>query len=868
MAFVAAEYIDAHHSHSHPHPHFQSQHGIPPDPSTQPGFYNPNASLAQQMSCDIKPRLTKEQHDILESHYQKQNKPNTNTKKGFAESLNVSLDKVNNWFQNRRAKSKQDAKKQLGAFGIYAQQQQQQQQQIGNLSYNSASNTETSPVFQPSADYYAMMQQFAADDQMPIDMPAGQTQQSQDQSTQALPFAYGPGAHHHFSGTAVQRQTAADMFDSPQEMNRRTLTQEQFDALAQNGEMMHSSGHFDNLTHGFSGGFDAFGQAFPDKSPDDFQQQDAFAFPAPLGTPLSSNDSSVPSTISEHSMFPSSAAMQDQANLSATSSEWGDSRSSSVSLSQNHDHSLHQMAVPASQPMDTSSQWQPGQSVPVDPNALQQQFREASAQRQQQQTHAHAQGQSQVPTEQPLAWPSDEAFVRRDSQNGTMLAQQMSSFALQTPQPSQTATFKSPAPPSDHSGSIAARRQRPRPQQLGITSLRSQSYGGVAPPISPSHPAAQNLTASGQQLRRIRSSNVLHGGVSQGRVMKSTPGSAQRSPLAFTFGDSMNSPKAARHASTSSTGNLAPPTPLSPSELPNRPTFPPWQSSSGQYSSRQASISETDAEHGLSSMPSANASGQNVSSPPQTPMFHHHGQQFQPFNQCRVGGNAIIEHTPPQSAPAAQQTFPSSVFMAPQHNTYGHPYQQGYQTQHPPQQFMNVSVPEQQLAGPPASFAPAQHFAASASETQSAMPMAMPMQFANGVPIVNAQGTLTMGFPPQMPQMQFVQHPSQQGPPPQMQTSPQGGQYNFMAAPGMPAGMAVTAQMPKAPSQPASEFFVHEYSPPQDIKRSATPRKPQSDGPKNYTFANQGPEHFGKDRAKKGSIDKTASSSPASASSC
>ena len=49
----------------------------------------------QALSCDIKPRLTKEQHDILEAEFQKQNKPNTVTKKGFAEALNVSLDKVN-----------------------------------------------------------------------------------------------------------------------------------------------------------------------------------------------------------------------------------------------------------------------------------------------------------------------------------------------------------------------------------------------------------------------------------------------------------------------------------------------------------------------------------------------------------------------------------------------------------------------------------------------------------------------------------------------------------------------------------------------------------------------------------------------------
>jgi len=60
---------------------------------SKPAFYNPG--LPHQMSCDIKPRLTKEQHDVLEGHFLQQPKPNTSTKKGFAESLGVSLDKVN-----------------------------------------------------------------------------------------------------------------------------------------------------------------------------------------------------------------------------------------------------------------------------------------------------------------------------------------------------------------------------------------------------------------------------------------------------------------------------------------------------------------------------------------------------------------------------------------------------------------------------------------------------------------------------------------------------------------------------------------------------------------------------------------------------
>ncbi len=60
----------------------------------QHGYFN-NANGQPSMACDIKPRLTKGQHEMLEAEYLKQNKPSTSTKKGFAEALGVSLDKVN-----------------------------------------------------------------------------------------------------------------------------------------------------------------------------------------------------------------------------------------------------------------------------------------------------------------------------------------------------------------------------------------------------------------------------------------------------------------------------------------------------------------------------------------------------------------------------------------------------------------------------------------------------------------------------------------------------------------------------------------------------------------------------------------------------
>lgn len=52
--------------------------------------------IANVNGCtDVKPRLTKDQHDILEAHFQQQNKPSTSTKKGFAENLGVPIDKIN-----------------------------------------------------------------------------------------------------------------------------------------------------------------------------------------------------------------------------------------------------------------------------------------------------------------------------------------------------------------------------------------------------------------------------------------------------------------------------------------------------------------------------------------------------------------------------------------------------------------------------------------------------------------------------------------------------------------------------------------------------------------------------------------------------
>lgn len=837
--------------------HFKSHSSSGMSDQSKGTYYGANANPhPHHISCDIKPRLTKEQHDILEAHYQTQPKPSTNTKKSFAESLNVSLDKVNNWFQNRRAKSKQDAKKQAGAFNLFQSQQ-------SAASVNFGSDSETSPSF-TSPDYFNMMQQFADDTAVSGQGMMQQQQQQQHFQEHGLPhgFTYSNNnsSLEDFSQLPNTQQGQGDPFDSPQEINRRTLTQDQFDAFtAMQGNMLptHHEYPVDGIM--FSPDQDVYQPVFPDLSNGQIKDQDAFAFPHPLSAPImtGSDSSGYP--------FPSSHAMQEQANMSSTSSEWTGSRTSSVS-------DLHEVATqqqfqhqptqqpPQPQPITTASQWQPGQSVPVNIEDLSAQFRQAAQARQ-----SPPRQVQQPQPEQPLAWPADEAFLRRDSST-TALAQQMGHVGLTTPQPQQQATFKTPGPAS----SIAARRQRPRPAALGLVNARSQSYSGGMQPASPGQAPHSASMAPNQQLRRIKSSNVVNG-IAHGRVQKSLPGSAQRSPMSFTFAEAMQSPKLARHASSQNISNLAPPTPLSPSQHPQQDQqghFSQWQAKSGPIT-RQPSISELPDENCQSGQAFVSCAPappqQSFSSPPHTPMFQGHPQFAPP--PLPTGNAVITENTPPQSAPATQQCFPINQFAASQQDMHsvqmpGHvgPQQQQHALLYMPPQSDLQAQQQMQQQMPAYPQVQPQPFPVQT-------PLEAPMQFPQGgVPMVNGNGDLQLIFPQQF---QFVQH-QPQGPQPQpgqpiqqpIHTPPQ-LQHQF--GPSIPSPGNMVMPHHQKPSQPAAELFVHEYNPPGEVKRTGTPRKVVDNGPKNYTFANQGPEHFEKknrDELAKAKASGTSSNSP------
>ncbi|KAK4143235.1 uncharacterized protein C8A04DRAFT_29050 [Dichotomopilus funicola] len=57
--------------------------------------------------AEPKPRLAKDEVELLEREFAKNQKPSSSTKRELAEQMGVEVPRINNWFQNRRAKEKQ-----------------------------------------------------------------------------------------------------------------------------------------------------------------------------------------------------------------------------------------------------------------------------------------------------------------------------------------------------------------------------------------------------------------------------------------------------------------------------------------------------------------------------------------------------------------------------------------------------------------------------------------------------------------------------------------------------------------------------------------------------------------------------------------
>ncbi|KAI0882799.1 uncharacterized protein GGS22DRAFT_41049 [Annulohypoxylon maeteangense] len=67
-------------------------------------------NILTEPKTDSKPRLSKEEVERLEKVFQENPKPSSSTKGSLADALGLDRPRINNWFQNRRAKAKQERK--------------------------------------------------------------------------------------------------------------------------------------------------------------------------------------------------------------------------------------------------------------------------------------------------------------------------------------------------------------------------------------------------------------------------------------------------------------------------------------------------------------------------------------------------------------------------------------------------------------------------------------------------------------------------------------------------------------------------------------------------------------------------------------
>jgi hypothetical protein len=666
---------------------------------------------------------------------------------------------LQNWFQNRRAKVKQDLKKQMNAYAMYqatlAQHSQQYLPPPQPLPSSTPQEFYGANSVLPSTEYSpdSASSDGGRVNSFPTHGDYGSSVPTLVESTQPGPRD-GLMSNLQAAGYSMQDMSSAPGPDGIMSFGPPPFAQD-FES--------HAYSLAPDLNN-----FDAFNDlgGIPD----------SLAYPPYLQTsapPVQNMASSIPSLSDSQSATPLSNVGSPNTMPSLTSAyshpKWSEDRKDSVSAPADSPQDSIDSSNTSLQHIqsDNAINWP---STQIMDQFTEPEFKVTPAQDDSEHAASGFEG-GELP---------NEAFARRNSSTSA-LAESMNTVDINCAPGSDSGLMQ--APPSS---GLAARRQKPRPANLGLAALRSASYS-AGMPISPGA-----LTAPEQSLRRIRSGGVA----TTGRISKPLPSSGQRSPLNFSFAEAAASPKFARHASTTysvsspavsspaasvTASSLAPPTPLTPGDFPR---FPHWQSH-GVIKSYPPN--QNQAPGPWSGEPASNGFYVNVSSPPATPLDSDQLAQYRSHLQART--QAMFRDTPPQSAPATQQSFPSTTMFPQSNGMLTTSHTNGDKSAH----IRRPSLPEQSFG----------------FDAQQQQQWVMPMFGASG----------------DLQPMQFnPQNPEQYGPLQQMQQTTQNYNPNLQE------------------SVIKGDFAVHQYSPPQAPNSSLPPR--EHSPPKAYHFSNHGPRDF------------------------
>ncbi|EXJ91127.1 hypothetical protein A1O1_04236 [Capronia coronata CBS 617.96] len=131
-----------------------------------PGMLNDEFGEGEEVST--RPRLTKEQVEILEAQFQANHKPNSQVKRQLAIQTNLKFQRVGNWFQNRRAKAKQ--------------QKRQEEFEAQNGSQKQPESKETPSAGTPKRETQAETRAEAASPMRSVPSPSKRSQSSAQNS--------------------------------------------------------------------------------------------------------------------------------------------------------------------------------------------------------------------------------------------------------------------------------------------------------------------------------------------------------------------------------------------------------------------------------------------------------------------------------------------------------------------------------------------------------------------------------------------------------------------------------------------------------------------------------------------------------------
>ncbi|KAL1980037.1 hypothetical protein VTN96DRAFT_4705 [Rasamsonia emersonii] len=623
---------------------------VPRPPYEMPEYYAPmpimedrHEEYTENMS---RPRLTKEQVETLEAQFQAHPKPNSNIKRQLAVQTNLSLPRVANWFQNRRAKAKQQKRQEEFERMQREAKEKEEREKAKAEEEKSKSESDQSSQTNDKTDSQENSQSNSQPDNQSNSQSDNQsnnnqsnTQFDETNSQTNNQTNRTPGPEKDQTSTPKQDSTASasndpnDRVNTPASSSSRSRHQKTPSEAAREAT-------FASLQR-------ALNQAVAAR--DQFNQQ-------PDGNVLVGS-SEMPMNLPTSTLPP--AGNGPQSSLNPGFSEWGGSRDSSMAWTPSQSPqggfefgSLNAMQFASP---DNNHLTGPSMEGPTNPNPDMTgtaAFGNVQMSQQSQAWDGQLQGQTNaLPEGQPgsesmygsLQFSSlqpPEGPVERRASSSEELTESMGNIGITSMSPSQQ-TMQQPSDQMDgpvwrrpeKELDIAARRKRPRPAAIGTTSSTRPLVG----PSSMSPTTRVPNFGGAHPLRHAKSSHAL--GARYAGVRKiSAP---QRSPLGFsTFAEaaSANADTKRRLQTSASAGNLAPPTPLTPEDLQH---LMPSTPRDNQYN---LSAAQRPAEGQL--FPTTQPMQINVASPPATPMsVDLLSMQYQNL-------------APPLSAPAHYSTFP------------------------------------------------------------------------------------------------------------------------------------------------------------------------------------------------------------------